>query len=443
MAMVRDLREDALAIFRAGLEAVKPERLLEREFREEDDGWRLGEEAVFPFPGPGGRLRIFGAGKAAAHLTQALARRLSSWPLSGRIIAKYGHGLPLTDVHVEEASHPLPDEAGVAATRRLLDDLSDGRDADRIFFVLTGGASALLVAPAEGLTLADKIETTDHLLRSGATIQEMNAVRKHLSSVKGGRLMTHLRPARTLGLVISDVIGNDLASIGSGPAVPDPTTFADCVEILERYGVMQRAPESVRRHLARGASGKLEETPKPGMAVPLPHVLLASNRGCLGTAFDEAVRRRFETEIIAHDMIGNVHERARAFAQSLRNKASGSKPVALLAGGELTLEVKGSGKGGRNQEFALVAARELGDLRGVEILSAGTDGTDGPTDAAGAIANGTTFDRARRRGLDPEALLANNDAYRLFDAIGDLLRTGPTGTNVNDIVIGLVEPDAR
>ena len=441
--MVRNLREDALAIFGAGLEAVKPERLLERGFREEVDGWRVGTEAFFPFPEPEGRLRIFGAGKAAAYLGQALANRLSSRPLSGRILVKYEHGLPLTGIHVEEASHPLPDAAGVAATRRLLDDLSDGRAADRIFFVLTGGASALLVAPAEGLSLADKIQATDHLLRSGATIQELNAVRKHLSSVKGGRLMAQLRPARTLGLVISDVIGNDLASIGSGPAVPDPTTYASCVEILQRYGIMERVPETVRRHLARGVSGMLEETPKPDLAVPVPHVVLASNRACLGAAFDEAVRRRFEAEIIAYDMTGNVHERARAFAKSLREKARGTKPVALLAGGELTLEVKGSGKGGRNQEFALVVAGELCDLRGVEILSAGTDGTDGPTDAAGAIANGTTFDRARRRGLDPKPLLANNDAYRLFDATGDLLRTGPTGTNVNDIVIGLVDPGVR
>jgi glycerate 2-kinase len=438
----RYLREDAIAIFRAGLEAVRPDRLLEREFREESDGWHLGEHGL-PFPGSEGRLRIFGAGKAAAHVTKALTGRLSARSFSGRIIVKYGHGLPLTGIVVEQASHPLPDEAGVAATRRLLEDLSDGRADDRIFFVLTGGASALLVAPAEGLELADTVRTTDLLLRSGATIQELNTVRKHVSSVKGGRLMMQMTPALALGLVVSDVIGDDLSSIGSGPAVTDPTTYEESVGILVRYGVMEDVPETVRQHLARGVEGAIEETPKPGTVVPVPHVILASNRRCLDAALEDARRRGYEAEIVAHDMTGNVHERARAFARSLRERLKGSRRVALLAGGELTLEVTGSGQGGRNQEFALVVAMELAGLRGVEMLSAGTDGTDGPTDAAGAIADGTTVERARGRGLDAEAILANNDSYRLFDAIGDLLRTGPTGTNVNDVVVGLVDPDSR
>ncbi|HEY4667306.1 MAG TPA: glycerate kinase [Anaerolineales bacterium] len=438
--MSAELREEALVVFRSGLAAADPYRLLRAKFREEPGkGFYLGSELGLPLPGPSGRILVLGAGKAVCSLANALEQSLEPRDFSGRVLTKYGHGLPLQRLIVEEAGHPLPDADGVAATKRLLDDLRDLGPEDRIFLLLTGGASSLLVAPAQGLTLEDKIATTELLLRSDATIQEINAVRKHLSTIKGGRLLQAIAPAEVFTIVVSDVIGNDLSSIGSGPTVADPTTFQDCLMILERYGLSRRVPGEVKRHLEQGTRGAFSETLKPGapQLERARHTILASNRHSLRAAQEKAEALGFETEIFRWDMEGPVHDAARAFAKSLTALLERPRPQALLAGGELTLEVRGSGKGGRNQEFALVASRELQGLDGVAVLSAGTDGTDGPTDAAGALADGTTWSRALSIGLDPGALLANNDAYTLFDRLGDLLRTGPSGTNVNDLVIGL------
>lgn len=440
--MSAELRELALEIFRSGLAAADPERLLRAKFWEEPGkGFYIGSELGLTLPGDSGRILVLGAGKAVCSLARALEQSLEHWQFSGRVLTKYGHGLPLKRLIVEEAGHPLPNANGVAATKRLLDDLGGLRPEDRIFFLLTGGASALLVAPVQDLTLADKIATSELLLRSGATIREVNAVRKHLSAIKGGRLLEEFAPAEVVTIVVSDVIGNDLSSIGSGPTVADPTTFQDCLVILDRYGLSRLVPGAVLRHLEQGTGGASRETLKPG-APELErarHILLASNRHSLLAAKERAEALGFETEIFRWDMEGQLHDTARAFAKSLTARVEYPRPQALLAGGELTLEVRGSGKGGRNQELALVAARELQGLGGVAVLSAGTDGTDGPTDAAGALADGTTWSRALTIGLDPEALLANNDAYTLFDRLGDLLMTGPTGTNVNDLVIGLTE----
>lgn len=421
--MIEKPRERAREIFDAGLKAADPARQI--------------ETVDIPVPDEGGRLRVFGAGKAAAHLAKALESRLGDRDHSGRIVVKYGHGLPLERIIVEEGGHPLPDASGLAATARILADLEGTRAADRIVFLLTGGASALLVAPADGLTLADKIGVTDLLLRCGATIQELNAVRKHLSAVKGGRLLQRMVPARVVTLLVSDVIGDDLSSIGSGPTAPDPTTFRDALGVLERYDVVDDAPEHIVRHLRDGVAGLVAETPKPGDASLelVAHRLLASNRTSLRAAADKARALGFTVETFAEDMVGDVHVQAERFARALSAR---SAPTALLAGGELTLEVTGSGLGGRSQELALVVARDLSGRDGVTVLAAGTDGTDGPTDAAGAFADGGTWERAREKGLNPEALLANNDAYHVFEPLGDLLRTGPTGTNVNDLVIGLV-----
>jgi hydroxypyruvate reductase len=440
--MSETLKQHARAIFDASLEAADPNRLLSKGLRvDPSGGFRFGDESfVFPFPGEGGRIRVVGAGKAAGSLARAVESVLADRQYTGRILVKHGHGVPLERVVVEEGGHPLPDEAGLRATERLLSDLEGGRAEDRIFFLLTGGASALLVAPAEGITLGDKIRTTDLLLRSGADIRELNAIRKHLSRVKGGRLAEKMAPASILGLVVSDVIGDDLSAIGSGPAVADPTTFADCLEIVARYGLEDKLPGTVRERLEAGARGKLPETPKAGdpSLARARHVILASNRLSLEAARARAAALGFEAEIFRADMVGDVHVVAREFAERLGalSRRRTGRP-ALLAGGELTLVVKGSGLGGRNQEFALACALHLRGTPGVTVLSAGTDGTDGPTDAAGAFADGDTWERARRMGLDPDALLADNDSYRLFDRLGDLLKTGPTGTNVNDVVIGL------
>jgi glycerate-2-kinase len=438
-----EIRERAREIFDAGLAAADPYLLLERGLRVlPGEGFRFGDDPfLFPLPGPSGRVRLFGAGKAAGSLARALEERLTAEgvPLSGRIVVKHGHGVKLERVIVEEGGHPLPDEAGAAATKRLLSDLAHGSPEDRIFFVLTGGASALLVAPAEGISLGDKIATTNLLLRAGATIREMNAVRKHLSEVKGGRLLERMAPARVLAFVVSDVIGDDLSSIGSGPATFDPTTFEDCLRIASRYQLEDELPSPVRERLERGALGLVPETPKPGneLLARAHHVILASNRRSLAAAAEKAKASGFEVEVFRRDMEGDVHEFAGEFARRLLSRAASPGCFALLAGGELTLQVKGRGRGGRNQELALVVAREIQGKSGIVLLSAGTDGTDGPTDAAGAFADGETWERARKAGIDPELILADNDSYRLFDRLSDLLRTGPTGTNVNDLVIGL------
>jgi hydroxypyruvate reductase len=434
-------RQDARAIFDAGLAAADPRLLLSKGLREiPGEGFRFGgDPLVFPSPGPGGRIRVAGAGKAAGSLALALESRLGGREYEGRIIVKHGHGVPLSRLIVEEGGHPLPDEAGLRATARLLSDLEACRAEDRIFFLLTGGASALLVAPAEGITLDDKIATTNLLLRSGADIRELNAVRKHLSGVKGGRLAERVAPTPILALLVSDVIGDDLSSIGSGPAVADPTTFGCCLEIVGRYGLREKLPPRVVARLEAGARGELKETPKPGdpALAGARHEILASNRLSLEAALARARSLDFESEIFRADMVGDVHQVAREFAARLNEVAARRTPSALLAGGELTLKVKGTGLGGRSQEFALVCALQLEGTKDRGVLAAGTDGTDGPTDAAGAYADGDTVERARKEGLDARALLANNDSYRLFDGLGDLLKTGPTGTNVNDLVIGL------
>jgi len=437
------LRDAALEIFQAGLRAVQPEHLLQRRSRVAGDRWTWDDDLSFDLPPPGsaGRLLVLGAGKAAAWLARPLEEMLGERIAAGRIIVKHGHGLPLTRIRVAEAGHPLPDAAGLAATAQLLGDLGALRPEDRIFFLLTGGASALLVAPAPGLTLDDKVATTRLLLQAGATIQEMNTVRKHLSAAKGGRLAARLAPAAALTLVVSDVVGDDLSSIGSGPTAPDPTTFGQAIEVLARYRLLDRVPSAVRRRLDRGAAGHAPETPKPGQPAfsGVRHVILASNELALGAACQQAAALGFRVEVFTHNMAGSTHEQARTFATRLLDRArrAPGRPMALLAGGETTLAVTGTGLGGRNQEFALVAAREIAGSASTLILSAGTDGTDGPTDAAGAYVDGTTFARARSHGLDPEAILRNNDAHRLFDRLGDLLRTGPTGTNVMDLIVGL------
>ena len=431
-------RSDLLGIYRAALRAADPERILERELHGDTvSGWTFRGRPLLPPPRtPGEPVFLFGAGKAAAALARGVRRRLAGEAVKGRIIVKYGHRLDVPGVSVEEAGHPVPDAASVAATGRLLEDLSEaGRDS-RILVLLTGGASALLVAPAPGLTLEHKSRVSSLLLASGADIHEMNTVRKHLSAVKGGGLLPRLPSRRTAALVISDVTRDDLTAIGSGPATADPTTFGDALEVLGRYELVSRVPPSVVHRLREGAAGLIPDTPdSPDVVVP--HHIVASNSLSLGAAVKEAQRLGYRTEVFGRDLAGEVHDTARRFARRLA--ALGSEPVrsALIAGGELTLRLQGDGRGGRSQEFALVAAGELEGHAAGALLAAGTDGTDGPTDAAGAFADGSSWSRARKKGLDPIATLRQNDSWSLFRETGDLLITGPTGTNVMDLMVGL------
>ena len=438
------LRRDLLAIHGAALRAADPERILERDLQGDPaSGWTFRGQPLLPPPRTRGEpVFLFGAGKAAAALARGVRRRLAGEAVRGRIIVKHGHRLEVPGVVVEEAGHPVPDVHSVEATKRLLADLRESADRGRVLVLLTGGASALLVAPAAGITLEDKSRVSSLLLACGADIHEMNTVRKHLSAVKGGGLIPLLPAGRAAALVISDVIGDQLTSIGSGPATGDPTTFGDALGVLEKFALLERVPEAVIARFRGGVAGTVAETPDaPGEAVP--HHIVASNFHSLRAAEGEATRLGYRAGIFGRDLAGEVHRTARRFANRLAVLSVEPAPAALLAGGELTLKVTGHGRGGRSQEFALVAAEHLEGVPGVALLAAGTDGTDGPTDAAGAFADGESLVRARQQGLDPEAALRDNDSWSLFRATGDLLITGPTGTNVMDLMVGLASGETN
>lgn len=313
---------------------------------------------------------------------------------------------------------------------------------DLVFFCLTGGASSLLVKPAVGLSLEDKITINRFLLTCGADIGEVNTLRKHLSQIKGGGAARAAFPATVVSLIISDVIGDDLGTIGSGPTAPDPTSFIQAWKIVERYKLVEALPKPVLQRLQHGISGRIPETPKPDDPVftRVHNLLIGHNRLALGAAVEIARALGYTPQVLTARLQGDTGEAARAFARTLREASRpGQASLCLLAGGETTVRVTGTGKGGRNQEFALVVACELAGERGWTLLSAGTDGIDGPTDAAGAFVDGTTVGRARNKGLEPLAFLVDNDSYNFFSALGDLFCPGPTGTNVMDIKIALLQ----
>ena len=386
-----------------------------------------------PLP-PKGRTIVIGAGKAAAAMARALELHWQGRPesLAGFVVTRYGHGLPCRRIEVIEASHPVPDSAGEVAAQRALQAVQGLGADDLVLVLLSGGGSALLVAPAPGVTLTDKQAVTRALLASGASIHEINCVRKHLSAIKGGRLAAAAWPARVVTLAISDVPGDDPATIASGPSVADPTTSADAREILQRYAV--DAPASVCAWLLDAAA----ETPKPGAArlANSEYRLIATPQRALEAAA-AAARAAGVTPLILGDAIeGEAREVARALAGMALSCVQHGTPLAvpcvLLSGGETTVSIKGRGRGGRNTEFLLGLALALAAHPDIHALAVDTDGIDGSEDNAGAIATPDTLARAAAAGLDAQARLADNDAYGFFAAIGDLVVTGPTRTNVND-----------
>ncbi|GAB0113428.1 glycerate kinase type-2 family protein [Acidisoma sp. C75] len=406
------------AMFAAALEAADPEVALPR---------------FLPAP-PRGRTLVLGAGKAAAAMARAVER---AWPaeapLSGLVITRYGHGVgPLPRIAVVEASHPVPDAAGEAAAARIL-NLAGGLGPDDLaLFLISGGGSALLSLPAPGLTLADKQAVNRALLRSGAAIDEMNCVRKHLSAIKGGRLAAAAAPARLVTLAISDVPGDDLAVIASGPTVPDPSTLAQARGVVTRYRL--DLPPAVAAHLADPSA----ETPKPGDAAfaRAEAHLIASPRASLEAAAAVA-RAAGVTPLILGDAIeGEAAEVARVMAAIAKHCAGHGEPApppcALISGGETTVTVRGQGRGGRNAEFLLALAVALGGHPAIHAIACDTDGIDGTEENAGALLGPESLARATALGLDPRAMLADNDGYSVFAALGDLVVTGPTLTNVND-----------
>jgi hydroxypyruvate reductase len=429
----------------AALEAVDPARVVARHLRLEGKALWVGDraydlEAV-------DRVVVVGAGKASAGMAAAVEASLGNRVANGWVNVRRGYEPqePPTRIHIHPAGHPLPDEAGLKGTRRVLDLLEKLTKQDLVLVLISGGASALLVQPVPGVALEDVQQLTEALLRSGATIREVNAVRKHLSRVKGGELARRIvrSGARAAVLVLSDVVGNPLDAIGSGPCAPDPTTFADAYGVLQRYDLLASTPRSLLHYLEQGRRGEVAETPKPGSSLfeQVHHVIVGDNRTAAQAAVERAQALGINALLLTTYLEGAAREVGQVLAALAKEEAHYACPLPLPAcmvlGGETTVTVRGPGRGGRNQEVALAAAISLDGWEDVMVLTLATDGTDGPSDAAGAIATGETVARARARGLDPADHLARNDAYHFFAALDALIQTGPTGTNVNDLAFVL------
>jgi len=393
------------------------------------------------------KLYVVSFGKAAPLMARALADSVSNTLTKGIVITKYGHTGEqhfADTLTVYEAGHPIPDENGVRATGEILKLLKQADEGTLVVFLISGGGSALLCCPYEGISLAEKQAVTDLLLKAGADIKELNTVRKHISAVKGGRLAEIAYPAKMLSLILSDVIGDPLDVIASGPTSPDPSTYADAMNIIKKYGLAARMPRSVINILTKGAKGHIPETPKKGAPVfsGMDNLIIASNAIAVEAAKKAAERSGYKAVVLSTELSGEASQVAKDFAKAALDRKKtlpkGEK-VCLIAGGETTVTVKGDGKGGRNTELALAFGIEIRGEPGITFLSAGTDGTDGPTDAAGAIVTGQMFSQAVKHGLDPQDYLTRNDSYTFFKAINGLVITGPTGTNVMDIQLILLE----
>ena len=431
------------SIFDAGVRAVAPDAALMRHVCLED-GQLLVDGQSWKLPRRG-RLLVLGAGKGVAPMGAAVEELLGDRIDTGMLVVKYGHGLPLQQIAQVEAAHPVPDAAGAAATRALLELAAGAAADDLVLCLLTGGASALTPAPVSGVTLEDMQQVTELLLRSGATITELNAVRKHLSRFSGGQLARTAAPAGVVSVIVSDVVGDALDVIASGPTAPDVSTFADCMDILARYGLGSAMPPAVLHHLRQGQLHQEAETPKPGDALfrHVQNTLVATNRQALDAAAEQARSHGFRPVIRTDRMVGEAREQAALLVTQARQMAAelaaDAQPVCLLAGGETTVTLRGRGRGGRNQEMALAASLALQDCPHICALFAGTDGTDGPTDAAGGCAWAGNLAVA---GLEQaRRALEENDSYAILHHCGALLRTGPTRTNVMDLAILLVWPE--
>ncbi len=438
-----DMREVLTSIFLAGVEAASPRRAVRGAVRREDHRLRVcGTDYDL---GGFRHIYVIAAGKGAAPMAGGIEEILGDRITAGLAVVPYGYGGELEKIEIVEASHPLPDREGLKAAARVLKIAKGADKDDLVLCLISGGSSSLLASPVDGITLDDKVRLTGTLLRCGARIGQINTVRKHLSKIKGGRLAEAVHPAGLITLVISDVVGGDLSTIGSGPTVPDATTFAEAEELLRRYGIEKMVPDSVLRYLESGKAGLVSETPKPGSPVfaDTQAAVIAGNRKALLAAKEKAEEYGYNTLLLSSmiegeaSVVAGVHG---AIVREIRMYGTPVRPPAcIISGGETTVTVRGGGIGGRNQEFALALAINIEGVDGVYALSGGTDGCDGPTDAAGGIVDGTTVRRARKMGLDLDSHIRNNDSYTLLKGVGNLLVTGPTRTNVMDIRIVVVE----
>ncbi len=439
---MRELRKHADLILRAALDAANPAKAVERSIELRGDVLFAGRKryplALYK------RILVIGAGKASAAMAAALEKRLAKRITSGLLNVKYGHTAPLKHVKLQECGHPVPDAAGVEGSQRIAALARAATEEDLVICLISGGGSALLPAPAEGITLGDKQETTRLLLACGATIHEINAVRKHLSALKGGQLARLAWPATVITLILSDVIGDNLDVIASGPTAPDASTFESAVQVLRKYEILSKVPTAVRHRLEDGVKGRIAETPKPGAQElsRTENLVVGSNRLAVDAAQKQARDLGYRTLILSTTIEGETRDVAGVHAAIAREIYDTGRPLRIpacvISGGETTVTLKGTGKGGRNQEFALAGALALNGQPNTLLVSIGTDGNDGPTDAAGAYADGNTLHRAAKLQLNAAASLANNDSYHFFESLGDLIKTGPTNTNVMDVRLVLV-----
>ena len=436
------LASDALAIARAGIRAVDPRRAVGRSLVRTSRGFLVGDRPLRPERD--GTLHLVAIGKAAAAMIDAAAGTAHG-KVGGIAVTPRGYPAPTTAVEVVFGDHPVPRAGSFRAGAALLDYVRSVRAADAVLFLISGGGSAVAEVPAPGLTPVEIRRATEVLLGSGAAIGEMNTIRRHVSAVKGGRLAEATAARAFATLALSDVVGDPPEDIASGPTVADPTTYRQALEVLRRHGIGGRMPPGLLRHLRDGARGRFPETPKPSdrRMRGAPFVLAASNRIALAAAESEARDRGYSARIQSSRVVGETRPVARKFARSLLRLArrSGDRPTCLLSGGETTVTLsRHSGRGGRNQEFALAAA-EILDGTSALVMSIGTDGIDGPTDAAGGWADGGTRERAHARRLDLASALRDHSSYGTLARLGELVRTGPTGTNVMDLHVGLWRPD--
>jgi glycerate 2-kinase len=436
--MPYSLSREALRIFRAALNAADPAEAVLRHVKLTRNVLTAGHKRyrLDSFR----NVYVIGAGKASAQMARPIERLLGRRITGGLINIKYGHAARLRRIELNECGHPIPDRQGEIGAEHIAEIARKAGPDDLVICLISGGASALLPLAASPITLEQKQETTRLLLHCGANIHELNCVRKHISAIKGGQLARLAWPAPVLALILSDVIGDDLDVIGSGPTVPDRSTFGDARAILAKYGVEDQVPGAVRDRLSDSAA----ETPKPGDKIfeNVQDLIVGSNRLAVDEAAREARELGYHTLVLSTFIEGETRDVGRVHAAIAKEiKATGRPvrpPACVISGGETTVTIRGSGLGGRNQEFVLAAAIEIAGMKDVVVLSAGTDGTDGPTDAAGAIADGGTVARAEARSLHAPAYLAKNDSYHFFEPLGDLIKTGPTGTNVADVRIMLV-----
>ncbi|KPK89703.1 hypothetical protein AMJ80_09390 [bacterium SM23_31] len=435
-------KKHTLSIFKAGIEAVEPRTLIKRMVKYSDNLLTVRDHDydLSRFK----KVIVAGGGKASTLMARGIEEILQNRITDGLVITSYGSSTATQRVRIVEAGHPVPDENGVKGAAEMLEMLEASGEDTLVICVISGGASALLTAPHKTINVKHLQVLTHELLACGASIKEINTVRKHLSRIKGGNLAKAANPATVVTLILSDVVGNPLDVIASGPTVPDPTTYSNAMEVLGKYGLLKKTPISVIEHLEKGASGEIPETPKPGdpLFSKVKNFIIGSNRAALKGAEKKAEELGYNTLLLSSSIEGETRDAAMFHAsivkEIIENNDPVAKPACLLSGGETTVTIHGTGKGGRNQEFVLALAIELDGAENVSILSGGTDGIDGPTDAAGALADGGTCQKALTLGLEPHQYFDNNDSYSFFKALDDLIITGPTNTNVMDLRIILV-----